>query len=106
MIRLLIGATAVLALAGCEKAPDHGRVSDMSFQPAWIQYLPGNTFCSGSNPPSCYTTPPQFIPYPDSWRVEVTSDDGKESGWGEVDHSTYNMCPRGSRWPDCGRRSV
>lgn len=93
-------------LAACGNGPAEGKVVDTEYTPAWIQYMPGSpgrTTCTG-NPPRCNTspgTPPQFIPYPDSWRLRL--DNGEERGWREVSREEYAACSRDEHFPECAK---
>lgn len=92
-----------LALVGCGKPPVEGYVIDGDFTPAWIQFIPGSTTCSGS-PATCITSPPTFIPWPDRWSLELrntANDDRDETGWREVSERDYERCNVGERFPDC-----
>jgi hypothetical protein len=96
---------AIPLLAACGNPPERGTVIDHSFTPAWIQYIPGTTMCSG-NPPSCTTMPPQIIPWPDSWKLKLknTAKDGRDDeGWREVSQSEYEHCDIGAVYPECAQ---
>ncbi|AHB31762.1 hypothetical protein PBI_BERNARDO_85 [Mycobacterium phage Bernardo] len=86
--------------------PEFGTVVDRQYTPAWIQFIPGHTSCSG-NPPVCFTSPPQMIPWPDQWSVTVR--DEKNPEWeGTVTDSTsatYDACQVGELWPVCWKGS-
>lgn len=96
-------AAAMLVLSGCsdQPVPEHGLVTNAKFTPAWMQWMPGTTMCSG-NPPRCTTTPGYPIYWPDEWRLEIT--DLKNSEWVgtvEVDRAVYDRCNLRELWPEC-----
>ncbi|SIM05794.1 Uncharacterised protein [Mycobacteroides abscessus subsp. abscessus] len=104
--RMWVGMALVLVLAACGNGPAAGKVMDAEYSPAWVQYLPGSpgtTTCSG-NPPRCSRspgTPPQFISYPEAWRLRL--DNGKGNGWREVSREEYEACSRDEHYPECAK---
>lgn len=100
MRRAGVAIAAVLAVAGCSDAPDHGTVTGHDHQDAWVQYIPGQPpMCSG-NPPVCTAgTPGQVIPWPETWSLRI--DDGHDSGWRDVGREAYDRCRDGQLYPQC-----
>ena len=100
---VIIFAALALALAGCgdHPVPEHGTIIDADHHAAWVQILPGNTFCSGS-PPICNTTPMQIINHPEDWSLTVR--DLKNHDWEGTmtfsEPSVYNRCNLGELWPE------
>lgn len=97
--RLIATAATCLTVAGCTSAPERGIVTDASHTDAWIQVIPGITTCSG-NPPICSIGPAQVIPWPESWSLEITAENG-DHGWLDVTADEYDRCPKGAAFPDC-----
>lgn len=100
-----LAAAVSLSLVACgdHPVPEHGHVTDRNFTPAWVQWMPGTTTCSG-NPPTCSTMPGYPIFWPDSWRVEVTDLRNPDwSGTVEVSHEDYDKCQMQDLWPDCAK---
>lgn len=106
MKRIIAVGAAVLALAGCNRAPDTGVVLDRDHDGPWVQIIPGippQTSCSGS-PVRCSTTPgtpQQTIYHNDEWQLKIRSDDGRREGWRSVRESEYDACDRQEHWPEC-----
>lgn len=103
-----------LVLVGCSKPPVEGYVIDGDYQPAWTQFIPGtppSQSCSGGygNVPRTCTwspgTPPQWIPWPPRWELELQNtrnDDRDKTGTREVTREVYERCNVGEKFPDCG----
>ncbi|AXN53325.1 hypothetical protein PBI_THONKO_53 [Mycobacterium phage Thonko] len=101
---LAAAAAAVSLLAACggdQPVPERGTVTDARYTPAWMQWMPGTTSCSG-NPPSCISTPGYPIFWPEEWRLEVTDLSNPEwVGTVEVDEDVYERCNLRELWPEC-----
>jgi len=102
-------ASAALLISACggdQPVPERGLITDASHTPAWVQFIPGATTCSG-NPPRCSTMPPTMVPWPESWRLEVTALNNPEwKGTVAVDQSVYEQCNLRELWPECSQESV
>lgn len=99
----IVAAAAVLLLTACgdQPVPEHGRVTDAKFTPAWTQWVPGT--CAG-NPPICTAGYPIF--WPDEWRLEITDLKNKDwFGTVAVDRLGYERCNLQELWPECSREN-
>jgi len=110
MKRAVVAALVALSVAGCgedtPRVPEHGLVIDADYTPAWMQWMPGTTSCSG-NPPVCITSPGYPIFWPERWDVTVRDLNNPDwTGTVEVDQAVYNRCNLRELWPECSREGA
>lgn len=110
-MKRLAGAVAALAVGlsacgGDHPVPEHGLVTDADYTPAWMQWMPGSTSCSGT-PPVCISSPGYPIFWPERWDLTITDLNNPDwVGTVEVHQDVYDRCNLRELWPECSREGV
>jgi hypothetical protein len=76
-MRRTLAVLLLLALAAC--GPDHGTITDLTYEPDASFWMP-QTICSGSGTSTSCVTALQYYPIPECWHVwfELDGDKGDD----------------------------